>query len=271
MYEKKDTIMNQAVRNAATIAFIAAILLHAGDDARAIMKQSYDAMKLQGSESITTLSIADNKGNKRVRKFSSATKSDPGSGVVKSVMRFLEPADVAGTSVLIHDHDDRDADMWIYMPALRKTRRLVTSEKSKSFMGSEFSNADITTPAIDDYRYTLAGAETVGDVDCWKIDITPVDGKVAAQDGYAKKTCLVGKADFVARRTAFYDAGGVLLKTLNVASVKVLDGKGKKYQATDIGIVNARNGRSSRFVVDTIAPNPAIKDDFFTPAYLEKR
>jgi hypothetical protein len=265
--------MEKCIKSAALVALTVALVccrIFAEPDAKQIMRQSNDAMKLTGSESITTLSVFDNKGNKRVRKFSSATKTDMRQSATKSVMRFLEPADVRGTGILIFDYDDKDADMWIYMPSLRKTRRIVSSEKTKSFMGSEFTNADITTPNLDDYAYKLIGSETIATLECWKIEITPVNTTIADASGYARKIVYIGTSDYVARRTEFFDPDNKLIKVLNVATVKTLDAKNKKYQATDILIENVQNGRSSRFVIDTIILNPNIKDDYFTPAYLEK-
>ena len=68
-------------------------------------------------------------------------------------MRFLSPPDVKGTGLLIFDYEENDDDMWLFMPSLRKTRRIVSSEKAKSFMGSEFSYADITPPALNDFIF----------------------------------------------------------------------------------------------------------------------
>ena len=82
----------------------------AAEDAKQIMSKSQEVTKISGSESISTLSIFNKKGNKRVRKFSSATKKTK-EGVNKMIMRFLEPADVKGTSILTFDNKDKDDDM----------------------------------------------------------------------------------------------------------------------------------------------------------------
>jgi hypothetical protein len=107
----------------------------AQDDPKQIMQKAQDAMTMAGLESINTLAISDGKGNQRIRKFSSAQKTDSSKKVTKMVMRFLEPADVKGTGILTFDYENKDDEMWLYMPALRKVRRIVSSEKSKSFMG----------------------------------------------------------------------------------------------------------------------------------------
>jgi outer membrane lipoprotein-sorting protein len=242
----------------------------AQENPKQIMQKSQDAMTLAGSESISTLIISDGKGNKRIRKFSSAQKTNTAKKVTKTVMRFLEPADVKGTGILTFDYDDRDDDMWLYMPALRKVRRIVSREKTKSFMGSEFSNADITKPLIADYAYTMLGSEKLGDVECWKIAMKPVSKEITAACGYSKKVGWIGKVDYTARKTEFYDVNGTLIKMMTAAKVKLLDEKNKKYQPVDITMQNKQNGRSSRFVIEKVMFNPKVKDEYFTTDYLEK-
>ena len=240
------------------------------EDAKQIMQKSQDAMTLDGSEAISTLTINDGKGNQRVRKFSMASKREPSQALTKSIMRFLEPADVKGTGILTFDYENKDDDMWLYMPAIRKVRRIVSSEKTKSFMGSEFTNADITKPNIDEYTYTSIGSETIDNVECLKIEITPATKEIANSYGYSKKIAWIGKADYVARRNEFYDLDGKLLKVMVVKNVKLLDPKNKKYQTLDASMENRQNGRSSTFVTDKAVFNPNVKEEYFTTDYLQK-
>lgn len=235
-----------------------------------IMSRSIEVNRLDGVEQMGTLIIADEKGNIRERKFSAATKTYKKENVKKTIMRFLSPADVKGTSILTFDYDKKDNDMWLYMPALRKTRRIVSSEKSKSFMGSEFTNADITSPKLEEYSYKLLGSDSAGNVDCWKIEITPISNDIATTYGYSKKISLIGKNDYVNRHTTYCDLDGGLLKELDVLEVKLVDKANKKYLAVKSQMVNKQNGRSSKFSIDNIAVNPNVKDNYFTIQYLEK-
>lgn len=242
----------------------------AQEEARRIMQKSQDAMSLAGSESISTLTINDGKGNQRVRKLSSAQKTDASKKVTKTIMRFLEPADVKGTGILTFDYEDKDDDMWLYMPALRKVRRIVSSEKTKSFMGSEFTNADITKPSIADYTYNMLGSEGLGGVECWIIEMVPASKKISEGYKYSKKVSWIGKADYTARKTEFYDLEGKLLKVMVTDKVKLLDERNKKYQPVDIAMENKRNGRSSRFLVEKVIFNPNVKEEYFTTDYLQQ-
>ncbi len=127
-------------------------------DAKQIMKKSIEAVKVSSFEAVSTLTITDSKGNQRIRENTMASMSEP-DGTEKRIIKFLSPADVKGTGILIFDYPEKSDDMWIYLPALRKTRRIVSKEKSKSFMGSEFSNANMTAPGLEDFSYTLIGEE----------------------------------------------------------------------------------------------------------------
>jgi outer membrane lipoprotein-sorting protein len=259
------------------IASTVALLLAIGqmsnaeaEDAKQIMQRSQDTMKLANMESVTTLVIRDDKGKQRVRKFSSATKEYPSEGVKKTIMRFLEPADVKGTGFLTFEYANsgQDNDMWLYMPALRKTRRIVSSEKSKSFMGSEFTNSDITSTKLDDYQYKLLAAEKIGETDCWKIEAVPATAEVAEEYGISKKINWVGKNDYITRKTEFYDQEGQLYKVLTADKIKLLDQAKAIYQATDIAMENVQNGRKSQFLINKSALNPNLKDELFTTGYL---
>ncbi len=240
------------------------------EDAKQIMQKSQDARTLDGSEAVASLTINDGKGNQRVRKFSNASKREPAKRLEKTIMRFLDPADVKGTGILTFDYENKDDDMWLYMPAIRKVRRIVSSEKTKSFMGSEFTNADITKPNIEEYTYKLLGSETIENTECFKIEIVPATKEIATSYGYSKKIAWVGKTDYVDRRSEYYDLDGKLLKVITAKSIKLLDKKNKKYQTLDVFIENMQNGRSSRFLIDNIVFNPNVKEEYFTTDYLQK-
>ena len=254
--------------------FVVAIVLHAGAEdgmtGRAIMDKVIENTKLAGAEQVATLTIRDDKGNVRERKFSSATKTYADENMKKAILRFLAPADVKGTGFLTFDYDTKDDDMWLYMPALRKTRRIVSSEKGKSFMGSEFTNSDMNMPNLDDYTIKLHGDDTYGGAECWNVEMIPATEKIAEDYGYSKMIHEIGKKDYVIRHTAYYDLDGELLKELKASDISLVDEKNHKSTPKKIEIVNKQNGRSSSFVIEKMVFNPKVKDEYFTTGYLEK-
>jgi hypothetical protein len=238
--------------------------------AREIMDKSFKAVKLAGSEATSTLTIIDSKGRERVRRIASASKLFDSGETEKRLIRFLSPADVKGTGLLTFDYEKEDDDIWLFMPALRKTRRIVSSEKAKNFMGSEFSYADMTPPALDDFTYEILGEKEVEGTLCWEIEMLPVDDDIADENGFSKKISYIAKEDFVIRKAFYYDLDGELHKELSVKEVKEVDTKNHKYRPIHMIMVNEQNGRKSTLVIDKIQFNPDVKDEYFTTRYLER-
>ncbi len=238
--------------------------------ARQIVDRSFKTTKLTGSEALSTMTIIDSQGRERIRKIALVTRLYDNGKTEKRLLRFLSPADVRGTGLLTFDYEEKDDDMWLFMPALRKTRRIVSTEKAKNFMGSEFTYADMTPPILDEFKYVLLGEEDVEEMLCWKIEMIPVDDDVADENGFSKRISYIGKKDFVIRKAIYYDLDGELHKELTVEDIKEIDTMNHKYRPMHMIMVNRQNGRKSILQVDEIQFNPDVNDDFFTTRYLER-
>lgn len=242
--------------------------IHGQPSAKEIMQKARDVSKISGLETVSSLKIIDPKGRERVREISMASKLTDNGKTEKRILRFLAPAEVKGTGMLIYDYDVESDDMWLFMPALRKTRRIVSGEKNQSFMGSEFSNADMAAPNTDNFTYTMTGSEMVDGTDCWKIESLPVNDQISADLGISKQIIWIGKKDNVNRKTEYYDLDGVLYKIMLCSDVREI-AKGK-YMAASLQMENVQNGRKSVFSMGQIQYNPNVKEEYFTIAYLEK-
>ena len=238
---------------------------------REIQKKSIEATQVLGAEAIATMTIIDGKGRKRVRKLAQLSKLYDSGETEKKLIRFLEPADVKGTGFLTYDYQNEDDDKWLYLPALRKTRRIVSSENAKSFMGSEFSYADLTPPTIDDFTYKILGEETKNNVVCWKLEMIPKDEDIADENGFSRKIMFIGKDDYVVREAIFYDLDTELLKKFTVHEIREIDTKNHKYRLIHMKMENIQNGRKSIYKIGKIQFSPKIKDQYFTTRYLERK
>lgn len=239
-------------------------------DAKQIVDKSFQATKLAGSEMLSTMTIIDNRGRDRVRKIATVSKLYDNGETEKRLIRFLSPADIKGTGLLTYDYENKDDDMWLFMPALRKTRRIVSTEKAKNFMGSEFTYADMTPPILDNFTYEILEEEDVAGTSCWKIEMIPVDDDVADENGSSKRISFIAKQDYVIRKAIYFDLDGELHKELAVENVKEIDTKNHKFRPMLMVMVNKQNGRKSVLDVDEIQFNPEVKDEFFTTRYLER-
>ena len=238
--------------------------------AREIMSQVTNARKLDGSEAVVKMTVIGESGETRARELSMATKLYDGGKTERRIYRFVSPADVQGTGVLVFDYEDKADDVWIYMAALRKTRRIVSTQRSQSFMGSEFSYGDLNIPALDEFDYKLGKDEPVAGEACWVVDVLPKSKDIADAEGYSKKTYWVSKEKLAVVRGLYYDKDGKLLKEYTAKDIKLLDPKQKRYRAMKMEMINKQNGRRSVFESEKVTFTPNTKDDYFTPTFLER-
>lgn len=127
----------------------------------------------------------------------------------KTLMEFNSPADVKGTVLLTHEHLEKDDEQWLYMPGLKKTKRIISKNKSGSFMGSEFSYEDLSSQHYKKYTYNSNAEEiNVAGVKYYKSVRIPID----PNSGYSKQILLVDAKTFLIHKIEYFDKNGVLLK-----------------------------------------------------------
>ncbi len=169
--------------------------------------------------SIMKMTLVNKRGRKRVRELESFSK-DYGKDK-KMVMIFRTPADVKGTAFLSWSYDDpqKEDDKWLYMPALRKVRRISGASRNEYFMGSDFTYDDMGDRNVEEDTHTLLGEEVIDDHNCWKIESIPVD----PEDMYTRKIYWIDKQSHLVLKAEYYDKDG-LLKNYRVISFSQQDG-----------------------------------------------
>jgi hypothetical protein len=143
-----------------------------------------------------------------------------------SIMFFLEPADVKDTGFLTYDYEDtsKDDDQWLYLPALKKTKRIASGDKSGSFMGSDFSYADMTERNLDSYDYQLLQESEVDGVPVWVVEAVPNTEKELDETGYTKQILFVRKDNHVMVRAKSWLKKGGRNKYFEVKKLEQIDG-----------------------------------------------
>jgi len=177
------------------------------------------------------------------------------------MIRFLSPADVKGTAMLIYDYENSDDDMWVYLPALRKSRRIISSEKGKSFMGSEFANADMTKPNLEDFSYTLAGSETYNGKDCWRIESTGLTDEIRKNWGFSKKISRIEKGSYLTQDTEYINLAGKTEKIMTFRDYRKQPNG--KFFAFNMTMENMINHRKSEITIDKFQPGSGLGEDRF--------
>jgi len=234
-------------------------------DAAQIMNNSRDLSITSSLSANVVLTITEKTGSTRSRTISMMTKSYA-DGLEKRFIRFIEPADVRGTAMLVVDNKNSADEMWIYLPALKKTRRIVSSEKGRSFMSSEFSNADMASPAVSDF--THRHLEKSGTSNHWIIESTPANEDKADEYGFSKKISHISIDKSQVLKMEFYNFDNELFKVIEIKSIFPLtDGK---YMIKNMLASNMNTGRKSEIIFNNISEGVKVDDSNFTIQNLER-
>jgi hypothetical protein len=171
-----------------------------------------------------TMILIDKNGSQRRRTIRSY-RMDKGEDKL-SIMFFLDPADVKDTGFLTYDYDEaeKDDDQWLYLPALKKTKRIASGDKSGSFMGSDFSYADMTERELDYYDYELLQEGEVNGAAVWIVQAIPKVEKEIDETGYTKQIVFVRKDNYVVVRAKSWLKKGGRNKYLDVKKLELIDG-----------------------------------------------
>ena len=153
----------------------------------------------------------------------------------KSMMFYSYPGDVKGTGFLTWDYDQvgKDDDKWLYLPAMKKTRRISGSSAKKDyFMGSDFTYDDMGSRNVDEDTHNLIGEETVDGHKCWKLESMPKDSR----DIYSKKIAWIRQDCLIPVKVEFYDKMNNLHRRLEMSNIEKVDGfwVAKKMQMTNV-------------------------------------
>jgi hypothetical protein len=234
-------------------------------DAAMVMSKSRD-LSLTGSMSANiNLTITEKNGATRFRTIAMTTKSYA-DGLEKRFIKFMEPADVRGTAMLVIDNKNTQDEMWIYLPALKKTRRIVSSDKGRSFMSSEFSNADMSSPTLSDFDTKYADGSGLNNI--WIIESTPLNEDKEDEYGYSKKISYIGMDNYQIQKMEFYNFDNELFKTIEIKSVFPLeDGK---FIIKNMVANNVVTNRKSEIILNNISEGTKVDDSYFTLQNLQR-
>ena len=216
----------------------------------------------------TTQRLIDKRGNVRERKMISFSK-DYGLDS-KSVSYFLAPANVRDTAMLTWDYADeaKDDDQWLYLPALKKVRRISSSDRGDYFMGTDFTFEDIkTTPELGDYNWTLVGSDKVDGFDVWLVDAEPKTDQLKKDLGYSKVRYTVRKDIYMYIKVDFWDRKGKELKHLVSTGIKQIDGI---WTATGGLMTNVQTNHKTELILSDHQYNTGLSDRLFTERMIKR-
>ncbi|MCG8410209.1 MAG: outer membrane lipoprotein-sorting protein [Bacteroidales bacterium] len=211
-----------------------------------------------------TIKLINKRGRERVRKVKSYSV-DIGKDK-KTIMFFIYPGDVKGTGFLTWDYDEigKNDDKWLYLPAMKKTRRISGSSAKKDyFMGTDFTYDDMGSRNVDEDKHKLLREETIEGHKCWIVESISKDKR----DLYSKKISWIRQDCLIGVKIEYYDKLGKLHRKLEISNVEKVDGF---WIAKQLHMTNVQNKHQTYINIENPKYDIDIKENKFTVAILEK-
>ena len=244
------------------IVIVATLIMVAGFGANAqltgteIVEKAYNRAAGDDQTSMLTMTLTNKQGKQRVRKISQFTK-DLGD-IEKSIMFFQSPADVKNTSFMSWSYDsDKSDDQWIYLPALKKTKRISSDSKSDYFMGSDFTYDDLGDRKLEADTHNLLKEETIDGNECYVVESISKDEDYM----YSKTVTWIIKDSFIGYQKEFYDEDEDLLKILSIKKYEETSGI---FVITNSEMKNVQKDHKTSMVLSDVEINTGVSASKFT-------
>ncbi|MBO1363757.1 outer membrane lipoprotein-sorting protein [Prevotella sp. A2931] len=210
------------------------------------------------------MTLIQKSGHKRVRKLESWAM-DIGKDT-KKIMFFTYPGDVKGTGFLTWDYDNTDKvdDKWLYLPAMKKTRRISgKSSKTDYFMGSDFTYDDMSTRSVDEEKHTFVREETFDGHRCWVVESVPY-GK---DDIYTRRVTWIRQDCLIPVKAEYYDKLNKLHRSLTISNIEKVQGF---WTMHSMQMENVQTGHQTLIRMSNQKFNVKVSPNLFTVSKLEK-
>jgi len=230
---------------------------------RQIVVRSMDqqVFRNKGAEMKIEMRLANKRGEHKRRLLSASTLRR--GGMSHTMARVLAPQDVAGMAFLFRQREKGADEQFMYLAALRVTKRIVGSQKSAKFLGSQFTYGDLEWRSVEDARYTQLPDEKVGPEPCHVIEALP-----SGESDYGKLTLWIRAKDYTLVRMKFFDKERRLKKVLFVKRVERIGGR---LVATRMKMKNVQTGDTTLLAVSEVKLRSDLSPDRFTVRELKKQ
>lgn len=242
----------------------------AAPDGRWVMEQ-VDTRDDGDNLTVDSVMILIDKNGKERRREMKIYNKDKGDDILK-INFFTAPADVKDTGFLTYDYysGDKDDDQWLYLPDLRKTKRIASSDKSNSFMGSDFSYADITRRVLDEWNYKLLKESEVNGKKVWLVEALPISKVIEDRYGFKKSILFVRQDIFMEVRAIHVLQERNKVKYMEVKKLEEIDGI---WVATERWMKTTKNKKTlhnTKMIWNNVQFNQDLDETFFSVRQLEK-
>jgi len=221
-----------------------------------------------------TMEMIDRRGKKRVRETRGYRKYFAGKhGEEKrTVIFYLTPRNVKDTAFMTYDYPqaNKDDDQWLYLPAMRKVRRISASDRGDYFLGTDFTYEDIkkeTKVTIEDYNRKTLHTDSIDRHRVFVIESIPVNKETANELGYSKVIQWVDAEIWIIRKAKFWDVRGKELKTIISSDIKLVQGIWTTHR---MEVKNHKTGHQTNFTFSNVDYKSPVKDVLFTKQALRR-
>jgi outer membrane lipoprotein-sorting protein len=228
-----------------------------------IIRHVYDRPQGEDQTASLTMTLINSRGDQRTREIKQFLKNY--SDMEKKIMFFTAPADVYNTSFMNWSYtaENKDDDQWIYLPALRRIKRISSDSKSDYFMGSDFTYDDLGDRTPDKDVHTLLREEELDGVMCYVVESIPKEEDYM----YSKTITWISKDNWVGKQKEFYDQDNELLKILTVKEVRNIDGFDI---ITHSQMHNVQSDHKTQMMLKDVRLNTGIQDNIFSERYMKR-
>lgn len=239
-------------------------------DGRAIMQMIKDRPDGDQVTRDLTLELIDKRGKVRVEKTTGYRKYY--GEEKRTIIFYTEPTHVRGTGFLTFDYPEveKDDDQWLYLPALRKVRRISASDRGDYFLGTDFTYEEIKKEQkveLTDYNFTRLDDVEMDGRTLFVVEGIPVDEKVSKELGYSRVIWRVDPEVWMSRSSDYYDQNGNHLKTITLEKVEVIDGI---HTAIQSFVQNHKTGHATRLKFDRVDYQSEVPDNVFSQRQLRR-
>lgn len=235
-----------------------------------IMERNFVTMRVRDSVANVTFRLINASGQERVRQTISRTMLRENGSDSMRVARFMSPADIRGTVVLMIENLSADDDMWIYLPAARRVRRLVAANRRDAFVGSDFTYGDIIGHRVSEWTHRLTGEEAVNGRPAWIVESLPRSPVVQSNTGYSRRVQWIDKENYVATRGEAYDEGGRLLRRFSASDVRLVDPAARRFQPMTMEAQNVQSNHRTVIRFENFRANQGMSAEYFTTRAMER-
>jgi len=190
----------------------------------------------------------------------------------RQVIFYQEPTNVRGTGFLTFDYPeaDKDDDQWLYLPAVRKVRRISASDRGDYFLGTDLTYEDIKRAgkiSLDDYDFTATGREAVDGIDAVIVEATPKSKDIMKELGYSKGIHFVNEANNTVLKSQIWDVKGNEFKTIVFDDIRQVDGI---WTTHVIDVTNHKTRHHTKLTISNVDYQTPIDEDVFTQGTLRR-